>query len=102
MSGTVSLALDAAVLCAADRADLTDAIEQFEGVAVAIPCRTGALWETAYWISDDPDDQILAARACADCPVKVRCARFGLAWPAEAGVFGGLTERARHSQRAVA
>ncbi|WP_312347347.1 WhiB family transcriptional regulator [Actinomyces sp.] len=45
--------------------------------------------------SEDPTTQIRAAQACVPCPIRTACRAYGLAWPRETGVYGGLTEPAR-------
>lgn len=64
----------------------------------ATPCRAGEV-PVAYWTSDSPAEQRIAAEACSACPLRAACALYGLAHRDEAGVYGGWTEAARRSAR---
>jgi len=59
-----------------------------------IPCVSYGAGD--MWISDDPDDQRFAARACLVCPAFTECWRYITAWPELAGVWAGrvMTEGA--------
>ena len=74
-----------------------DLLERREQRDEAIPCRTGGLTTTAAWISDQVDEQRVAAAACSPCPVKAKCRVFGLTWGNELGVYGGLTQPERRT-----
>ncbi|MFE5293002.1 WhiB family transcriptional regulator [Isoptericola sp. NPDC056618] len=60
-----------------------------------VPCRTGSVVSRAIWTSDEAIDQQNAAERCGPCPLLAACRTYGLAWPAELGVYGGLTETGR-------
>lgn len=64
-----------------------------------VPCRAGGLAVTSAWVAEDDAEQRLAAAACRPCPVLGECREYGLAWPREAGVYGGMTERQRQSDK---
>lgn len=51
------------------------------------------------WISDDSADQEFAAGHCQRCPVISACRDYGLAYPREQGVYGGLTEFERQRRK---
>lgn len=52
-------------------------------------------------IHDDPRVQAQAAPACSRCPILDQCRAYGLAWPLEVGLYGGLTHAQRlHKPRA--
>ncbi|PFG19198.1 WhiB family transcriptional regulator [Serinibacter salmoneus] len=61
-----------------------------------IPCVISPAPEA--WTAEEIPTQRVAAAACSPCPLKVACRAYGLAWPDEAGVYGGLTERERKSR----
>lgn len=49
------------------------------------------------FLSDTDPLQALAAPRCAECPILDQCRTYGLAWPEELGVYGGLTQKARQA-----
>lgn len=49
------------------------------------------------FLSDSDTIQTLAALRCAGCPLLDRCRTYGLAWPEELGVYGGLTQKERQA-----
>lgn len=60
-----------------------------------VPCLDAAPEDRGLWTSEDGEDQAFAARLCLECHGRTACAAFGRAWPKEAGVYGGATERDR-------
>lgn len=78
-----------------DRAELLDQIDAHPDHA--IPCRSVDLYASAVWTAEAEDEQRVAAAACRSrpCPVIDTCRAYGLAWPAELGAYGGLTEKER-------
>lgn len=48
-------------------------------------------------ISEDSRVQALAAPACQRCPALDQCRTYGLAWPLEQGLYGGLTQPERQA-----
>ncbi|MFW7415780.1 WhiB family transcriptional regulator [Demequina sp. SO4-18] len=68
----------------------------------SVPCLTGDIAPIPTWTSDDPDDQHEAAAACTFCPVLTPCADYAHTYPSEAGVYGALTHRQRHTLREAA
>lgn len=46
-------------------------------------------------ISDREEDQAEGAHWCARCPILDQCRTYGLGWPKEEGVFGGVTRGQR-------
>lgn len=66
-----------------------------------IPCRADAT-TCANWISDVPAHQRAAAAACMPCPALAACKGYGLAWPAEEGTYGALTQAERRALAARA
>lgn len=64
-----------------------------------VPCVQGDVLPSAAWTSDDPATQQFAARACLDCTAFLQCQQYATAYPAEAGVLGGLTELDRRPKR---
>lgn len=81
-----------APLRATQRAALFTLQQAIYSLDRAVPCVNDT-----RWISDAETDQQTAARRCQCCPVADLCREYGLAYPKEAGVFGGLTERQRTS-----
>lgn len=77
---------------AEQRADLRQLQAAVSRADWATPCNSSALW-----ISDDPADQEYAAGHCTQCPVITECRNYGLAYPREEGVYGGLTQSQRLS-----
>lgn len=57
------------------------------------PCLT---YPEAGWTSDDHAEQRVAASLCARCPALAPCRAYGLDDPDEYGVYGALTDPARH------
>lgn len=57
-----------------------------------VPCRDTA---PEYWISDDPEDQALAARACQGCDLLEACRTYTHLHPEPAGVWGATTPSQR-------
>ena len=56
--------------------------------------------DTEKWFpvgSGDPDPH--AKATCAGCPVRTECLEYALSVPVKEGVWGGLTEDERHSER---
>jgi hypothetical protein len=51
------------------------------------------------FIDEDPHVQAQAARGCRHCPALSACAAYGRQYPTEAGVYGGVTEKARETPR---
>ena|GEM_PF-2383118 len=60
-----------------------------------VPCRSGDIVPVGYWTSDDPVEAVLAAQACAHCPLKAACLAYGLEHPKEAGIYGGMGPKQR-------
>jgi len=73
------------------RAALLAVVDRWQDHGLRIPCRE----HPAPWTSDDTDAQDRAAAACDGCPALDPCHAYGAAWPREAGVYGGRTERDR-------
>lgn len=48
--------------------------------------------------SDNRAEQAAVARRCVSCPVIGQCRTYGLAYPRERGVYGGLTFSERQHQ----
>lgn len=71
------------------RAEL-DALNSAIAEAGGVPCAGDDLA-----ISEGEADQHEAAHWCAQCPVMHQCRSYGVAWPREQGVYGGLTARER-------
>ena len=89
----------AARLSEAQRDDL-DRLNAALAEADVLPCG-----DDDRAISEDPRVQALAAPACHRCPALDLCRAYGLAWPDEVGVFGGLTQpqrQAAHNQEGAA
>jgi WhiB family transcriptional regulator, redox-sensing transcriptional regulator len=66
------------------------------------------LWDITYgdppiWDGDGPPDRELAARLCANCPVRRECLEFELRLGGAhtVGVWGGLSEDDRRALHAV-
>lgn len=59
-----------------------------------IPCRGHG---RDAWTSESPDLQQVAARACRTCPIFAECRTYGIAFPTEFGVYGGLTDKQRRN-----
>jgi hypothetical protein len=79
--------------------------DAFEGVLAewqrlgqTIPCRDGSPWVTAGWTSEDPGEQLAAARACQPCPALQVCRDYGQRHRSEAGVYGGVTDYQRRTE----
>ncbi|WP_286218925.1 WhiB family transcriptional regulator [Paraoerskovia sediminicola] len=88
-------------------ASLMETLDRLEGTGSRIPCRAGPITSSTVWISEDPDDQVQAARRCVGCPALEQCDAYGLTFTREGGVWGGRTvaERrlvARRMRRAAA
>lgn len=79
----------------AQLADLIDDAEQRQ----PIPCRWSEIVSPSAWTSEDKADQADAARECLKCPVLIACRRYGLDYPKEQGVYGGLTGAQRAKQK---
>ena len=60
-----------------------------------VPCRSGEIVEVHYWTSGKPVESVLAAQACAHCPIKAACRVYGIKHPAEAGIYGGMGPKQR-------
>lgn len=72
----------------------------FELQAAILRAGTAPCVGSTLWISDDPADQEYAAGHCTQCPVITECRNYGLTYPHEEGVYGGLTEKQRkHTRR---
>lgn len=82
---------------AAARRVLLDVLDAHTDAGRATPCR---VQPDAGWTSDDVDEQADAATLCGPCPAIDGCRLYGTAYPKEAGVYGGLTERDRRPERA--
>ncbi|MCB2175602.1 MAG: WhiB family transcriptional regulator [Actinomycetales bacterium] len=77
------------------RAALLAYLERLSDNGARVPCREVDVPERSIWTSDDPEDQELAARLCVGCAGVKACDAYGLAWPKEAGVYGGRTDLER-------
>lgn len=77
----------------AQRDDL-DALALAITQAGGVPCSGDDLT-----ISESDADQQEGTHWCARCPILDTCRAYGLAWPDEIGVYGGLTHKQR--QRAA-
>lgn len=64
-----------------------------------VPCLAAGVEHTAFWTSSNVEEQQIAARACAYCPVITQCRQYGLRHPEEEGVYGGMTARGRKEHR---
>jgi len=83
----------AARLSEAQRDDL-DALSVAIVNAGGVPCSNDTLT-----ISESDADQQEGTHWCARCPILDTCRAYGLTWPDEIGVYGGLTHKQR--QRAA-
>jgi hypothetical protein len=63
------------------------------------PC---VAYPRAGWTADAPRDQAYAARLCEVCPAVTPCRAYGIANPAELGVYGGMTTGDRRRAAATA
>lgn len=79
---------------AAARRALLDLLDAHAAAGRAVPCR---VQPDAGWTSDRPDEQAYGARLCERCPALDQCRAYGLAFPKEAGVYGGLTDLERRT-----
>ena len=80
---------------ARDRGRLLATLADLAESGRPIPCRTVSPAKLALFVSDEPMDQEFAARLCVGCAGLNRCRTYGLAYPKETGVYGGLTEAER-------
>lgn len=67
----------------------------FELQAAILQAEHAPCVNSLLWISDDPEHQEYAAWHCRRCPVLDQCRDYGLKYPHEEGVYGGLTEKQR-------
>lgn len=78
-------------LSEAQRDDL-DRLNQALAEADVLPCG-----DDDRAISEDPRVQALAAPACRRCPALDLCRAYGIAWPDEVGLYGGMTQQQRQA-----
>jgi WhiB family redox-sensing transcriptional regulator len=52
-----------------------------------------------YYFSDKLDDQAVAKRVCAGCPVRRACLDYAITNRIELGIWGGMTEKERREER---
>ena len=79
------------------RRDFLDHLDDLNDAGYPPSC-----WSTAraeWFVSDDLDDQVRAAAECLTCSALTACRAYGLEWPKECGVYGGLTEAQRKPAR---
>ena len=50
---------------------------------------------TDLWFSEDFDERARALEICHSCPVRLQCLEHALTHHEDAGIWGGLSERAR-------
>ena len=79
-----------------DLTGLLDAAERVESTGRRVPCRGP---QAERWISERPEKLQHAADACAGCPLMEPCADLAIQHGELAGVWGGLTPRAREAER---
>lgn len=82
-------------LLARDRRVLLAVLLAARAERLPVPCQDVGPADGALWTSEDQGDQRLAARLCEPCAGREACEAYGRAWPKEAGVYGGMTERDR-------
>ena len=70
-----------------------DALNLAIKAAGGVPCAGDDLM-----ISGSEEDQAEGAHWCARCPVLDTCRAYGLTWPREEGVFGGMTQPQRQKR----
>lgn len=80
---------------ASDRSRLLATLTDLAESGRPIPCRTVSPAKVALFVSDEPMYQEFAARLCVGCAGVNRCRTYGLTYPKETGVYGGLTEAER-------
>jgi hypothetical protein len=77
---------------------LADVITEHQANSRTIPCRTHR-GKGSPWLSEKPTDLSAAAEACGHCPAVRACGTYALAWAEPAGVWGGMTPKAREQHR---
>lgn len=103
LGGRVNWGPDGVAAEARRRADHAELITALAAVPAAdVPCLSGATLPSSAWTSDDQELQEAAASACGPCPVFDACRTYALGNAAEAGTYGGLTDRDRLNSASVA
>lgn len=75
-----------------DHTRLMVEIEQHEDNGLRIPCRGP---EGTLWLATNRTHQERAAETCTWCPARDACRAYALRWEEPAGVWGGMTTKAR-------
>ena len=82
----------------ADRDAFERVLSTWQRLGLTIPCRDGSPQVTSCWTSEDPAEQMVAARACRSCPALPVCRDYGQRHRSEVGVYGALTDYQRRTE----